>query len=201
MSQADDIKLEKFSSGVLNDAKEELTKATADVEDFRKKEMQGTEEKVLHEAYDLIQAKIADIHTKQSRQVSLAELEGRRKLLLLRDQMMQKTFDEVAEKIKAYTQTAEYSKWLCDTLQKSCKSMPAGSLIVQVKSGEITPNDQMTAAAGRDSVAIEESSKVTLGGFILVNKTKGIVVDETLDQKLHNEEDWFAASSGLSIGI
>ncbi|MFT8888578.1 MAG: V-type ATP synthase subunit E [Ethanoligenens sp.] len=199
MSQTD-VNLKKFTSAVLSDAEAQRSKIMAEIEDYRQREMQRAEEDVLHEAYNLIQSEIASIRNKQSREISLAELEGRRKLLTLREEITQKVFKEAADQIVAYTQTDAYSDWLCDALKKSSASMADGSLIIEVKRGEHTPADKLIAATGRKAT-VQEVPGILIGGFILVNNEKGFVIDETLDQKLHNEKDWFAASSGLTLRL
>lgn len=199
MSQTD-VDLKKFTSAVLSDAEEQRKKILAEIEEYRQLEMQRAEEDVLHEAYNLIQSEIANIHNKQSREISLAELEGRRKLLTLREEITQKVFQEAADKIVAYTQTDAYSDWLCGMLKQSSQAMPAGELVIEVKRGEHTPAKILIEATGRKAT-VTEVPNIRIGGFILVNKEKGFVIDETLDQKLRNEKDWFAASSGLTLRL
>lgn len=199
MSQPD-VNLEKFSSAVLSDAEAQRAQILAEVEDYRKGELQRAEEDVLHEAYNLIQGEIANIRNQQSRALSLAELEGRRKLLALRAQITEKVFAETSEKIVAYTRTQLYADWLCAKLKASAEIMAEGELVIEVKRGEQTPAETLIAAAGRKA-SVKEVPGIALGGFLLVNSDKGLVIDETLDLRLHNERDWFAASSGLSLRL
>lgn len=199
MSQPD-VNLEKFSSAVLSDAEAQRAQILAEVEDYRKGELQRAEEDVLHEAYNLIQGEIANIRNQQSRALSLAELEGRRKLLALRAQITDKVFAETSAKIVAYTQTQPYADWLCAKLKASAETMAEGELVIEVKRGEQTPAETLIAAAGRKA-SVKEVPGIVLGGFLLVNSDKGLVIDETLDLRLHNERDWFAASSGLSLRL
>lgn len=199
MSQTD-VDLKKFTSAVLSDAEEQRKKILAEIEEYREQEMHRAEEDVLHEAYNLIQSEIANIHNKQSREISLAELEGRRKLLTLREELTQKVFKEAADKIIAYTQTDAYSEWLCNMLKQSSQVIAPGSLVIEVKRGELTPSKKLIEATGRKAT-VTEVPNILLGGFILVNEEKGFVIDETLDQKLQNEKDWFAASSGLTLRL
>lgn len=199
MSQTD-VNLKKFTSAVLSDAEAQRAKIMAEIEEYRRHEMERAEEDVLHEAYNLIQGEIANIRNKQSREISLAELEGRRKLLMLREEITQKVFKKAADKIVAYTKTEAYSEWLCNMLKQSSQTIAEGTLVIEVKHGEHTPVDKLIAATGRKAT-VKEVPNILIGGFILVNEKKGFVIDETLDQKLDNEKDWFAASSGLTLRL
>jgi hypothetical protein len=51
---------------------------------------------------------------------------------------------------------------------------------------------------GKD-LQVEETSDITIGGFILKDQVTSVVVDETLEFALENQRGWFAAHSGLMI--
>jgi V/A-type H+-transporting ATPase subunit E len=199
MSQPDK-KLEKFHSAVLKDAQEQRDAILAEIEQYRASEMEKAEEDILQEAYVLIQSEIAAIKNRQSRQISLAELEGRRKLLKLREDLTQKVFDETAEKVLAFTKTAEYKDYLCKAVAGSCSGVPEGALLIEVRHDDLPFAEDLRAASGRQA-DVRENPDILLGGVIVYNRDKGLVIDETLDLKLSSQRDWFAANSGLSIGL
>ena len=162
--------------------------------------MEKAEEEILHEAYVMIQNEIASIKNTHSRKISLSELEGRRSLLTLREELTGKVFEEAASRIADFTKTEEYKQYMCDTVKKCCGEIPEGSVVIQVKKDDLALSDALVAASGRDSKVVE-SVNITLGGVLVSCTSKGIVVDETLDLKLSSQKDWFASESGLSIGM
>jgi len=199
MSQSEK-KLDKFSSAVLKDAEEQRLKILAEIEEYRKNELEKAEEEILHDAYVMIQNEIASIKNKHSRKISLAELEGRRNQLILRDQLVGKVFEEAAAKIAAFTKTDGYRQYMIDLVKKSCDQIPEGSIIISVKKDDLFLSSDLIAASGRDA-KVEANAVIQLGGVLVSNPEKGIVVDETLDLKLNNQKDWFISVSGLSISM
>lgn len=199
MSQPDK-KLNKFSSAVLNDAEEHRSKILEEIEEYRKSQMEKAEEEILHEAYIMIQNEISAIKSKHSHKISLTELEGRRKLLLLREELSNKVFEEASSKILDFTKTEEYKKYLCDLVKKSCEEIPEGNVLIEVKKDDLPLGEMLAAACGRNA-KVEANVKIYLGGALVSNPEHGVVVDETLDLKLSGQKDWFAAKSGLSIGM
>ncbi|CDZ24452.1 hypothetical protein CCDG5_1338 [[Clostridium] cellulosi] len=199
MSQSEK-KLDKFSSAVLKDAEEQRSKILAEIEEYRKNELEKAEEEILHDAYVMIQNEIASIKNKHSRKISLAELEGRRNQLILRDQLVGKVFEEAAAKIAAFTKTDGYRQYMIDLVKKSCDQIPEGSIIISVKKDDLFLSSDLIAASGRDA-KVEANAVIQLGGVLVSNPEKGIVVDETLDLKLNNQKDWFISVSGLSISM
>jgi V/A-type H+/Na+-transporting ATPase subunit E len=193
-------KLDKFSSAVLKDAEEQRSKILEEIEEFRKSEMEKAEEEILHEAYIMIQNEIASIKNMHSRKISLSELEGRRNLLMLREELTGKVFKEAASHIADFTKTEGYAKYMCDLVKKCCDVVPVGSVEIRVKKDDLALSDSLVAASGRDAKVAEDVT-IKLGGVIVSNPSKGIVVDETLDSKISGQKDWFASESGLSIGM
>ena len=148
----------------------------------------------------MIQDEIASIKSERSRKVSVAELEGRRDQLILRDQLVGKVFEEAAAKIAAFTKTDGYRQYMIDLVKKSCDQIPEGSIIISVKKDDLFLSSDLIAASGRDA-KVEANAVIQLGGVLVSNPEKGIVVDETLDLKLNNQKDWFISVSGLSISM
>lgn len=193
-------KLDKFSSAVLKDAEEQRSKILKEIEDYRKNEMEKAEEEILHDAYVMIQNEIAAIKNKHSRKISLAELDGRRKLLTLREELSGKVFDETAEKLLSFTKTEEYEKYLSDAVKKCCSEIPDGDIIIEVKNDDLKFSDMLVKASGRNA-SVKATYNIAIGGLLMNNPSRGVVVDETLDLKLSSQKDWFASESGLSIGM
>lgn len=193
-------KLDKFSSAVLKDAEEQRSKILDEIEEYRKSQMEKAEEEILHDAYILIQNEIAAIKNQHSRKISLTELEGRRSLLLLREQLTGKVFDEAASRILDFTKTGEYKAFLCSLVKSCCEAIPTGKVEIRVKKDDLAFSDDLISASGRDAKVVE-SVGITLGGVLVSNPEKGVVMDETLDLKLSSQKDWFTSESGLSIGM
>lgn len=192
-------KLDKFSSAVLKDAEEQRSKILSEIEEYKKEQMEKAEEDILHDAYVLIQNEIASIHNKQSKDISLAELDGRRKLLKLREDLTGRVFSEAAERIKEFSKTEEYKNYIVSTVKAATESLPEGGVVIEVKKDDLALAQSLIAASTRPA-EVAETSNITLGGVIIVNSEKGIVVNETLDLKLSSQKDWFASSSGMLLG-
>lgn len=197
MSQPDK-NLEKFNNVVIKDAEEQRAKILAEIEAYRKSELEKAEEDILHEAYLMIQNEISSIKNQQSKEVSLAELEGRRKLLKQREQISDDVFAAAADRLIAYTKTPAYAGFLCGLVQKAIAEMPEGKITIRIKKDDLALSGELVKAAGRAAVVTEDPA-IRLGGAILYNEEKGVVSDNTLDLKLESQRDWFIATSGLSI--
>lgn len=198
MSQPEEKKLEKFTSAVLQDAEEQRQKVLAEIEEYRRSELEKAEEEVLHETYVMIQNEIAAVKNAHSKQISLAELERRRNLLLLREKISEDVFSEVSRRLKDFAAADDYVSYVCGLLKETVQDIPEGKTSLLVKKEDMKHADAFLSAYGKPAVC-EESSNIMIGGVIVFNHDKGVFVDLTLDLKLASQKDWFAANSGLTI--
>ena len=191
-------KLEKFTSAVLKDAEDQRSGILHEIEEYKKSEMEKAEEEVLHESYIMIQNEIAAIKNENSKKISLAELDGRRKLLKLRDEISDSVFREAAVKILAFTKSPEYPDYLKKILSRYSGGFPEGKITIYVKSDDLSYKEMILSTFGKPA-EIVSNPEIELGGLIILDHDRGIEVNETLDLKLSGQKDWFAVSSGLSI--
>jgi V/A-type H+-transporting ATPase subunit E len=195
-----EMKLEKFTSSVLKDAEEQRSKILNEIDEYRRVEIEKAEEEILNDAYVMIQNEITLVKNKNSREISLSELESRRKLLKLRDEISGGVFEDTAKSLVDFTSSPKYLDYICNIIKKCVETFPEGKSVIMVKKEDLQYSKKLLSAFGRTDAICESSDKITIGGVIIYNHDKGIVVDETLDLKLANQKDWFAASSGLTIG-
>lgn len=193
-------KLDKFSSAVLRDAQEEREKILKEIEEYRKSQLAKAEEEILHEAYIMIQNEIAAMKNKESREVSLAELDGRRKLLRQREEIFRNVFAQTAQRLLEFTRSDAYVKYFCDRIHDCTAQLPDAPLVIRLKKDDLRLADRAVAASARPA-KVEETASIAIGGFILVISQAGLMVDETIDRKLASQKDWFASASGLTLGL
>ena len=163
-------------------------------------QMEKAEEDILHEAYIMIQNEIAAMKNKESREVSIVELEGRRKLLRQREEIADKIFAETAQRLLAFTRSEAYPDYLCGRVRECAAQLPDTPLVIRLKKDDQRLADSVAAASGHKTT-VEESADIAIGGFILVNAQAGLLMDETIDRRLADQRDWFASASGLTLGL
>lgn len=191
--------LEKYTSAVLTDAQTQHDMVLEEIRSYRKAQMEKAEEEILGETYAMIQKEIAAVRYANSRRISLADLERRKNLLLLRKQITEKVFAEASERIAAFVAGPEYADFVCGLLRRAAREMPEGKTVLFVRKEDRRHDGTFLEAYGRPAVC-ETDGRIRLGGVIVYNRDKGIVCNHTLDLRLNDQKDWFTARSGLSIG-
>ena len=67
-----------------------------------------------------------------------------------------------------------------------------------LKKDDLGYGDIIIKALGKP-VPIEENERINIGGFIVKSQKSGIIIDETLDERMKNQRSWFATHSNLTI--
>lgn len=121
--------------------------------------------------------------------------EQNRKLMLKREALTAKLFQEVEHKLHVFVASEEYVAYLQEQVLALALDDEAVVFYIR-KEDEKYGNDIFQL---HDNVQVKIDPNIKIGGFRMENEQAGIVVDETFDSRLEDEKKWFYANSSLSI--
>ncbi len=183
---------------VLSEARQESDEIRKQTDEYRQRELDKVEDKILGELYGKIQKEVSHLHTAATTDISHHETEHRQALLHRREELTEELFAMVAEKLLDYAKTSTYRKKLIQTAQDMADRFPlhGGKLMICPTDGALLSDLQEIVGQG---CTVTPDSTITIGGLRLENTDAGLVVDETLDTKLHEQRPWFYSHSGLTF--
>ena len=193
-----DVKLNKFMQSIQNDARERREKILAKAAEFSREEMEKAEDQALNDSYLFIHYQSEKGRNEVMSEYSKKELEERKNLLNLRNNISNKVFKEAFNKLIEFTKTDEYKDYFFNNLKDSSLLFKNSSPQIFIKQDDKKYED-LIKSVFINNYSIEISDKIKIGGFLIKCDEKSIVLDETLDTKLDEQHDWFEKNSGLSI--
>ncbi|MCI8554118.1 MAG: hypothetical protein HFJ80_04140 [Clostridiales bacterium] len=193
-----DEKVSKFVDAITAYAEEQSRRIHQEVEEYKTERLFQAEQQVLQDAYQLIQRESADMRSSRSRELSRRELEARAHLLEQRRQAMESVFDEAAGRVRAYTETPAYAEQLKESMRQVTDRLPEGERIYYLSRRDEALLDGLKALCPADG-ELRLTDAIRLGGIRGENRKAGVIVDDTLDQRLEAEKEWFIAHSGLTL--
>lgn len=109
--------------------------------------------------------------------------------------------DGAKEKLKAYTHTEEYGKWLLDKVEKALFEVGKGSKVVYISSDDLRFKEQIEKFSdGEAQVSVEAANeKDFIGGVKVFNPERRVSVDYSFKEMLAEEKKEFLQNSGLTI--
>ena len=187
-----------FLEAINKYAEQQKNHIQSEVEKFKQEEIKKAENEVLNDAYKLIQREITDMKKEIKSDISKHEMNSRRELLKQRESIFKSVFKKAEQRLLEYTKGSEYPKLLVGYAKNINSVLNHDDNILYVKQDDMQYEGIIKSAFGRDC-KVEVDDHIDIGGIRAINKTVGLVADETLDAKLYHERAWFAQNSGLRV--
>lgn len=136
-----------------------------------------------------------DLRLFAATQASQNKLKTKRDLLQLRQQYVDKLFDEVKAKLEAFVSSKDYKNFLEKKVNSLNETHETG--LFEVRAQDVALMKEILQAKGINCKVQE--TFIQLGGFRYVDLEHGFEIDNTLDFSLRNELTWFQNNSGFTI--
>lgn len=189
----------KFLNAIERYAKEQQKALKAKFKDIRKNELSIAEAEALRDAYYLIQEEMVKMHKAIDGKISRAVLNNKKVLIKKRKEIKDEVFSRAKEALLDITKDEnKYLEILKNSIKKMSEVLNYPGTVFYVKEEDIKYSDFIKEEYGK-SVTVKVKTDILIGGVIGENCKLGIVVNETLDEKLKLQEVWFMQNSGLKI--
>ncbi len=190
-------KLRNFSTLVMADARKKSDEITREAESEKQKKLKVNEDKILNNAYNIIQSSVLKYDKEDNERVLHAEVEAKKRILKKREEIVDRVFESVAEKLDAFVEGDDYEAWLEKLCAKAAEEIGGSGKTVYLTSRDMKYADKISAAAGGADVKM--SSENFIGGIKMESEEKHISVDYSLKSLSENEKNNFIQNAGLSI--
>ncbi len=119
---------------------------------------------------------------------SVAEVEARNRLLQVKEDLVDKAFEEALVKLKIYAQTEGYHAYLLNLIESIARKMRQRALVVKVnaKDKDWLTQDILKSTSKKVMVElrVSEETQDYIGGCLVQSEDGKIVFDGTLDNRL-----------------
>ena len=199
----DEQKLQYFADVTISEA-EEISRGIIDeVTQMKAKRLTEIENEIQQAIYDFIQGEIAKIRRKNTLEFSQMELELRQTLLKRREEISHIVYSAVHDKLVDFTDSAEYKQHLLDITTKALGVIGYNcDLYVSVKDsameGELLEHIAKLRHSddGLSGIHVAADKNIKIGGIRFYERERGLLINETLDDKLDKSKDSFGKLIG-----
>jgi vacuolar-type H+-ATPase subunit E/Vma4 len=190
-------KLDRFTAAILSEALAESEQAIAAFQEKRRKKIEEATKQVNAEMRIYEHDEITRIQTKAGQQISRRMHESRRTLYQRRNQIADEVFENVRQKIEAYTSTPEYGRRLGALLSQALGVLAdARDVRVYLRAEDQWLIPELRNAAPEVTFA---EGEFCLGGLIAESTALGLRVDSSFDSRLTELNGHFAELFGISL--
>ena len=181
----------KIEEIIINEAKEKAENIIVKAREEAKKVLGKAEQEAKREAEEIISKKKTDAEAQARRILSEAKLEARLKILNAKEQLISEAFDKALEKLKEFSQSAQYKTALENLIKDAAIIIRGGDLEVL-----LPENTNVNIDLSKIAKKIEEQTGIktslniskerirSIGGVIVRSKDRLLTVDNTFEARL-----------------
>lgn len=183
---------------VMSQAEEEAQKLKDQAKELEENALRQAREEAARELSGRERDEAAEIRLKAAQGVSQQETKERRELLLRREEITRRVFDQVRKRLADHVETGEYPRLLEETAKVLAEKCPREGCVVLLRQEDLPLAKKLTGYFGGDARA-EADESIRIGGIKVMNQAAGLFLDESLDSRLEDQKAWFYANSGLTV--
>jgi V/A-type H+-transporting ATPase subunit E len=191
-------KLEKFQTAIFQEIDEKAAHIRAEAERVKKEKIQENRRtRQLSIAVDL-QRKTQEIRQKYQRELAKYSLDAKRSLLQKRQELTDQVFAGVSAKLEAFHASEEYPSYLTGKIAAFAAENPLPDVVIYLCPADFPLADAVKKAY-IPGCEVRQDPAIRLGGFILRDEANSLYFDETFEQRLADQKDYFTLHSELFL--
>ena len=192
-------KLKSFAAIVMEDAEKQRKERLAELEKKKKKRIERKENEILADAYEQIQQAVARKKRENGERALKIETEVKKELILFREEIIDRVFSKVHEKLVEFTSSADYQSWLVKRTIKASVEVGKGKKVIYLSSGDMKFKEAIEKCAPEAEVICDSDGEDFIGGVKVFNSDKNLFVNYSIKDMLDEKRSVFLQESGMSI--
>lgn len=187
-----------FKKEIEDSANQKIKELQREIEATKKKTLDRIEEEVRDNANRVIDTELNEINADFSASMNRIKTQVHQEIIKRKLSLLDTIIDEVKQKCLAFVKTDQYRKNMELLVKKIDDEFCGDDFVFQIKK-----NDKILEAVIKDyfskSHTLEKVDTIEIGGFIGICTKKGILTDQTIDNKLERARTKFFENSKLAI--
>lgn len=188
----DKEKLARFEKAIFAEVNEKASVILAEVEAQQKEMLAKAEEEAKVEAEKQAKEELEEIEAQYAQAITKEKLNAKQQVLLKRKELIEGLFEKAGEKLKAFTESGEYERYLSSILQNADLSK------AKILAREVDCALIQKLAPGCE---VEPDPQNLLGGIVIVSPADNIYIDETFASKLNAKKEDFYSDSSVQLDV
>lgn len=188
----DKEKLARFEKAIFAEVNEKTSTILAEVEAQQNEALEKAEEEAKAEAEKQCKEELKEIESQYAQAITKEKLYAKQEVLLKRKELIESLFEKAGEKLKAFSESGEYEKYLSAVLQRADLSK------AKILARETDCPLIQKLAPGCE---VEPDPQNLLGGIVIVSPADNIYIDETFSYKLNAKKEDFYSDSSIELDV
>lgn len=187
-----------FKKEIEEAANAEIKKLNADIEDTKSKQLKKIEDDIKDTVNRVIETEMNEINVDFSASMNRIKTQTHQEIIKKKQALLDSIIAEVTKKLMAFVKTDQYKARMEEMIKKIDDKFCGENFLFKIKE-----SDKILEKIIQDGYSkkykLEKVNSIKIGGFIGVCSEKGILTDQTLDNKLEEARVKFYENSKLAI--
>lgn len=195
-------KLELFNEVILKDAASERNRILREIQADMEERIDQEKKKYQEQADALLRKELSASENEKNNIISNAIIESKQLLIRTREEILRTVSLDVKELLDRFVDGKDYPAYLSDQIRHSCRIAGEGELTVFLSKKDKERFAPMFEEIGRSistHTIFDCMEEDIIGGCLVLNRSRNVVVNETLMEKLKTGMDSFFENCDLKI--
>lgn len=196
MSESDE-RIEQFLADIDEDAIDKRDAIREEVDRYVRAALEKAEKQAAARAQVQIDEQKRKLRLAANRCFAIEDSAQKRTLAQKRMEMQAGVFAIAREKLCAFVSGNGYEPFLLKSAQTLAKAVE-GDAVLLVREQDMPLAQKLAQAFGRPCT-VQADPSIQIGGCRLKCEKQGLLADDTLDERLRGQREWFLLHAGLAI--
>jgi vacuolar-type H+-ATPase subunit E/Vma4 len=189
-----EFKLASFERLVINNAKKKSSERLKELAEEKKKAFENINKELTEKFQKELIRGAGKITKFKNEHIFQYRLECQQQILSKRQQLIEKLFEGVVQRIEEFVLSEQYGQYLIEGIAASKKRLEGATHI------QICERDKKyVREIEKFGLVVEYTDDSIMGGFLLIDKNSSVRLDDTLKTKVQNEQDKFLERYNIKI--
>ncbi len=193
----DDELYQYFSKSINEQAEKKLAELRKEIDYAYAKAMKRVKEDLILEKNIELNKGLGELRSTYQNKINQIGVGYDEQLIKKRLEMSKEVFKEVVEKIQSFVKSKKYEAYVKNKVKEVLADAPKSDYVFKV-----SPKDnkikEIIQSINKD-YKVEDDNSIIYGGFTLYIPKRNVEINETIDGRLEEQEDWFYKHSKLFI--
>ena len=192
-------KIEQLEREIQQMAQEQCDQIDQELQSYQEYHSAKNENDALQHAYRLMDTQLRDQIAKNAAEVAKQKADCKRRLYLKRGELLQRLFDQAKAELVRFTASDAYPAFLLNKAKKIAATVDCNGAVLQLRQQDLSFAAELEQIC--TGCTVKACAQIQIGGLLLVSEQSRFRMDETLDQALYEQNEWFVKHSGLIVTL
>lgn len=196
MIQQSPAKTKRFLRAINKAAIQKCTDIAKQIDETTKKEMQRAENEASREGHAKIEAAKLKIKTNTKMQISQYNLQKKKNIYSIRKEYKNQVFESAKKELIEFTKSDNYASFLEKSFNNISDKVSDNTTVFY------SQNDKICESLIKKyfpKAQLQTDATIEIGGIKVKDNDKNILLDDTLDSRLSQQNEWFISNAKMQI--